>query len=78
MKNIPTHDPYTGELNPYYEELTGEKNPLSKDVEDESLPIGCIYASGVLGTDTRSQHNSSKSVPPLPYTSISSLWPLYS
>jgi len=28
MKNIPTHDPYTGELNPYYEELTGEKNPL--------------------------------------------------
>ena len=28
---IPTHDPYTGELNPYYEELTGEKNPLSPD-----------------------------------------------
>jgi hypothetical protein len=27
-KNIPTHDPYTGELNPYYEELTGEPNPL--------------------------------------------------
>ena len=26
---IPTHDPQTGELNPYYEELTGEKNPLS-------------------------------------------------
>lgn len=25
---IPTHDPHTGELNPYYEELTGEKNPL--------------------------------------------------
>jgi len=37
--NIPTHDPYTGELNPYYEELTGEKNPLSKDVEDESFDI---------------------------------------
>jgi hypothetical protein len=31
---IPTHDPYTGELNPYYEELTGEKNPLSMEVED--------------------------------------------
>lgn len=31
---IPTHDPYTGELNPYYEELTGEKNPLSPEVED--------------------------------------------
>ena len=30
MKNtvkIPTHDPQTGELNPYYEELTGKKNP---------------------------------------------------
>ena len=26
---IPTHDPYTGELNPYYEELTGEPNPLA-------------------------------------------------
>jgi hypothetical protein len=31
---IPTHDPYTGELNPYYEELTGEKNPLSPELED--------------------------------------------
>ena len=29
-KEIPTHDPQTGELNPYYEELTGEKNPLSQ------------------------------------------------
>ncbi len=27
-KEIPTHDPYTGELNPYYEELTGKNNPL--------------------------------------------------
>jgi|TARA_Y100000310_G_scaffold142495_1_gene142042 hypothetical protein len=27
-KNIPTHDPQTGELNPYYEDLTGEPNPL--------------------------------------------------
>ena len=25
---IPTHDPYTGELNPHYEEITGKKNPL--------------------------------------------------
>jgi len=32
---IPTHDPQTGELNPYYEELTGKKNPLSQiDVDD--------------------------------------------
>ena len=27
-KRVPTHDPQTGELNPYYEELTGENNPL--------------------------------------------------
>ena len=25
---IPTHDPQTGELNPFYEELTGKKNPI--------------------------------------------------
>lgn len=25
---IPTHDPYTGEINVEYEALTGEKNPL--------------------------------------------------
>lgn len=29
MKKIPTHDPYTGELNPYYEELTGAPNPMA-------------------------------------------------
>ena len=28
---IPEYDPYTGELNPYYEELTGKKNPLRQD-----------------------------------------------
>ena len=26
---VPTHDPYTGELNPHYEEITGKKNPLA-------------------------------------------------
>ena len=26
-KTIPTHDPQTGELNPYYEQLTGKPNP---------------------------------------------------
>jgi hypothetical protein len=36
MKNIPTHDPYTGELNPYYEELTGKKNPQLKNMENKS------------------------------------------
>ena len=39
MNKIPTHDPYTGELNPYYEDLTGEKNPLSKPVKNESFDI---------------------------------------
>jgi len=27
-KLIPTDDPQTGELNPYYKELTGKENPL--------------------------------------------------
>ena len=26
-KKIPTHDPQTGDTNPYYKELTGEENP---------------------------------------------------
>jgi hypothetical protein len=30
---IPTHDPQTGEMNPYYEELTGEKNPLKSSAD---------------------------------------------
>ena len=28
---IPTHDPQTGELNPFYEDLTGKSNPLFCD-----------------------------------------------
>lgn len=27
-REIPLYDPYTGQLNPYYEELTGKPNPL--------------------------------------------------
>ena len=27
--NIPTHDPQTGDINPFYQELTGQPNPLS-------------------------------------------------
>jgi len=34
---IPTHDPQTGELNPYYEELTGEKNPLTGPPSDKDI-----------------------------------------
>ena len=33
MHPIPQYDPFTGELNPHYEELTGKKNPM-KDYED--------------------------------------------
>lgn len=36
-KTIPTHDPYTGELNPLYEELTGNKNPLTLDIKDNPI-----------------------------------------
>ena len=41
-KTIPTHDPYTGELNPLYEELTGNKNPLALDIKDKSIDYGKI------------------------------------
>jgi hypothetical protein len=41
-KDIPTHDPYTGELNPLYEELTGNKNPLALDTKDKSIDYSKI------------------------------------
>lgn len=41
-KSIPTHDPYTGELNPLYEELTGNKNPLSPDTKDNPIDYDAI------------------------------------
>jgi hypothetical protein len=50
MKTIPTHDPYTGELNPYYEELTGEKNPLMVDKEDIN---DCFDLSTLIGKEFR-------------------------
>ena len=31
-KKIVTHDPFTGEINPFYEEMTGERNPLLEEV----------------------------------------------
>jgi|688.fasta_scaffold415790_1 hypothetical protein len=49
-KSIPTHDPYTGELNPYYEELTGEKNPLLTDNEDDNY---CFDLSTLIGKEFR-------------------------
>lgn len=49
--NIPTHDPYTGQLNPYYEELTGEKNPLSPDDKDDNNY--CFNLSSLIGKEFR-------------------------
>jgi hypothetical protein len=41
MKNIdiPTHDPFTGEINPHYEELTGKPNPLKTTIMQQTKPI---------------------------------------
>jgi hypothetical protein len=51
MENkIPTHDPYTGELNPYYEELTGKKNPLISNNKDDNY---CFDLSSLIGKDFR-------------------------
>lgn len=36
-KEIPTHDPQTGELNPYYEELTGEPNPMTPTKSEDFI-----------------------------------------
>lgn len=36
-KNIPTHDPQTGELNPHYEELTGKVNPIESTNNKRSI-----------------------------------------
>ena len=36
---IPTDDPQTGELNPYYKELTGKENPLEEDVTNKRMNI---------------------------------------
>ena len=38
--DIPTHDPQTGEVNPYYKELTGKKNPLEEEDEKRMNIIG--------------------------------------
>lgn len=49
---IPTHDPYTGELNPYYEELTGEKNPLNFSENETNY---CFDFSELVGKEFRYQ-----------------------
>ena len=35
---IPTHDPQTGEVNPYYEELTGNKLPEHDNSKVTAVP----------------------------------------
>jgi len=37
IKEIPTHDPQTGELNPYYKKLTGNENPLNQSIINPDL-----------------------------------------
>ena len=49
---IPTHDPYTGELNPYYEELTGEKNPFTFCDDETNY---CFDLSELIGKEFRYQ-----------------------
>lgn len=50
-KSIPTHDPYTGELNPLYEELTGDKNPIDlkhpkhKPINHNTTPMDDLVKS---------------------------------
>jgi len=51
MNKIPTHDPYTGELNPYYEELTAERNPLLP--EDEEILIPTFDIKSLIGKKFR-------------------------
>ena len=50
MAKIPTHDPQTGELNPYYEELTGEKNPL---LPKQEVTISTFDMKGLVGKKFR-------------------------
>ena len=38
-ENIPTYDPQTGELNPYYRKLTGDQNPLTKQLRVKYPPL---------------------------------------
>jgi len=46
---IPTHDPQTGELNPYYKELTGKENPLDiKHMPNQKLhKVASFIKSGI-------------------------------
>jgi hypothetical protein len=47
-KRIPTHDPHTGDLNPYYEEITGDKNPFSIENNNDNH---CFDLSTLIGRE---------------------------
>ena len=46
-REIPTHDPQTGELNPHYEKLTGKENPFSNPEEDLQVQAYNEYYSTI-------------------------------
>ena len=50
MAKIPTHDPQTGELNPYYKELTGKRNPL---LPEEEMVIPTFDMKSLVGKEFR-------------------------
>jgi hypothetical protein len=47
-KFIPPFDPYTGELNPLYEELTGQPNPWKSNLP--TPPLMRLIKEGTIGT----------------------------
>lgn len=60
-KNIPTHDPQTGELNMLYEELTGQPNPLinlKKDIIMKNEKSSDMIISNVLDHITKEIHSN--------------------
>lgn len=61
-KNIPTHDPQTGELNIIYEELTGQPNPLINLKKDNIMidKKSDMIISNVLEHITKEIQNNNK------------------
>lgn len=60
---IPTHDPYTGELNPLYKELTGDKNPLTLDVNENTVDYDKIPIDDLVKSlENKDTFNSSSDI----------------
>jgi hypothetical protein len=64
--NVPTHDPQTGELNPYYEELTGEKNPLCNERVPKPRTLNEYRQSKEYGYTEPSPSKNNQTPPLLP------------